>query len=536
MLYILYIISFIICSLVLCGDSAYILCSLEQEQLFIFDKGFILEQVCQIGGISRLLSSFIIQFFRSPVLSIVLVAATLSLIPCLLCKIAACKNWAARIMMLIPLLPLVLSLIANEDTSYEVIVSIIILLFGIYLSILLNKRAHSTVVRVVSIVIIVLSSWICAGADMYHLFDAHTSIYAYVAILTPFLLLGIYKIIYTIGNNRRTERKSLVKIISSIVILLVSSLLAYVLSPQTNEQQCQIYKYEYLFSKKEFSRLAKEASSHMERYVDANYYNLAMSRQGLMLENLFSARQHGPSSLIFSPNDRSAGVYLARVLYESQSYAAAQNVAFNALQTRRGYSPSMLEILAEIEILRGNTRVAERYVKMLEHSLFYAQKAKHLRERINDSCWPPLEEDFFVLDPSPYLDIQRLASEHSLHSNAVNYALALNLLAKNFNYVYRYVRDCAEGLVPATPVQEALVFFVDYYATTSRQYAIEHGVSSEQFDEYNSIDLEWCRQHGVKEEVINRFYSFKRDYDAYGKRGISSYRGTFWYYLIAEVI
>ena len=52
----------------------------EQQQLFLFDKSYIAEILCRPSGLVVLSSSFLVQFFYSPVLAVLLTLALLVLI------------------------------------------------------------------------------------------------------------------------------------------------------------------------------------------------------------------------------------------------------------------------------------------------------------------------------------------------------------------------------------------------------------------------------------------------------------------------
>ena len=95
-------------------------------------------------------------------------------------------------------------------------------------------------------------------------------------------------------------------------------------------------------------------------------------------------------------------------------------------------------------------------------------------------------------------DLYKIVAVNPANSNAMQYALAYLLLAKDFNHVQSFV-DTYYGTPAlqylAEPVQEALLFFSDYYHTLEEDYALRHGISNEQLSAYQQVDWEYCKAH-----------------------------------------
>lgn len=92
----------------------------------------------------------------------------------------------------------------------------------------------------------------------------------------------------------------------------------------------------------------------------------------------------------------------------------------------------------------------------------------------------------------------------------------------------------------AEPVQEALLFFSDYYHTLEEDYALRHGISNEQLSAYQQVDWEYCKAHGVESSTLDRFVQFKKGYEQVRQGAprslLDGFKHTFWYYLLfAEI-
>lgn len=92
----------------------------------------------------------------------------------------------------------------------------------------------------------------------------------------------------------------------------------------------------------------------------------------------------------------------------------------------------------------------------------------------------------------------------------------------------------------AEPVQEALLFFSDYYHTLEEDYALRHGISNEQLSAYQQVDWEYCKAYGVESSTLDRFVQFKKGYEQVRQGAprslLDGFKHTFWYYLLfAEI-
>lgn len=144
------------------------------------------------------------------------------------------------------------------------------------------------------------------------------------------------------------------------------------------------YRYEYYTVMKQWKDLQREASKRIMHYHDANYLNLSLAEQGVLLDHLFTYPQYGPQSLVYIPNNKSADVRLAHLWFAMGNIAAAQNVAFNSLFALNGYNPTMLQMLVRIELMRGNYLVALKYITLLEKTVHYAGWATAQRRFLFD--------------------------------------------------------------------------------------------------------------------------------------------------------
>ncbi len=321
-----------------------------------------------------------------------------------------------------------------------------------------------------------------------------------------------------------------------------------------SESLTRIYRLECLADDGDWDAIIRLYGDDIRSRNEANYLNLALVEKGCLAEDLFRYRQNGPLSLI---NDvKSQGdldlLRLSRILFAMGNMGAARSTAFNADLAFGGHVPSMLGMVLQIDLMSGSYSTAEKYIILMEKSLCHSRWAASQRRFLNDDeavmdddvlgngrldfrC-----EDAFVLYTNPMDDLFRIVEANPGDRKAMEYAISYLLLSKDMDnvveFVSRHYGDPALVTLP-TPAQECLLFYSDYFGTMDVGFAVSHGMSVEDVVRRQSYDLAWCLAHGVTEETVARFRSFKEKYgkaagSSNPKSSLSSFRNTFWYYLL----
>ena len=572
----------------------------EQQQLFLFDGDYLLDLIAQPGGAALCLARFFVQFFYSGVLSAFLTSLLFSLIAFFLIGIIdrLGGEWSLFPLSLYPIGALLLSLL-DSCFFYEGVTSYLFVTGGLYLY--LSLKQISVRQRVMIGLLLTLFLFVTAGA-VASLFACCAFLsdgvmrrdkYFYSFLYLPFaLLLGglavqagmiaqwmqsctvanyyewtlempeyhhlswvlllLLPLVVSIYQALSMGKRNFLQIVVSFV-LLVGVIRGYqsIQSQRFDPLRSASYQYEYFTVTKQWKALQKEASRQLQHYNGANYLNLALAEQGVLLDHLFTYPQYGPQSLVYIPNNKSSDVRLAHLWFAMGNMAAAQNVAFNSLFALNGYNPTMLQMLVQIELMRGNYPVALKYIVLLEKTIHYADWATAQRRFLFDDeavSQDPLlgvgrasfpSDDSFVLLASPMDDLYKIVAANPSNTKAVQYALAYLLLAKDFNHIQSFI-DAYYGTPAlqrlAKPVQEALLFFSDYYHTLEKDYAIQHGISGEQLSAFQQIDWEYCKAHGVESSTFDRFVQFKKGYEQVRQGAphslLDAFKHTFWYYLL----
>lgn len=334
-----------------------------------------------------------------------------------------------------------------------------------------------------------------------------------------------------------------------VILSIVSFTDAY-----KSDAKTRLYRLECLATNEDWDGILRLYGDDIRSQYEANYRNLALARKGMLAEDLFKYRQNGPLSLICdvkSQNDMDL-LRLSRVLFAMGNMAAAQSTAFNADQAFGDHVPSMLRMVLQIDLMRGSYSTAEKYISLMEKSLAYSKWAASQRrflgddeavmsdEVLSDGRVDLQCEDAFVLYTNPMDDLFRIVKANPADRTAMEYALSYLLLSKDMDnvvdFVAKHYGDLALRQLP-TPAQECLLFYSDYYGTMDVDFASSHGMPAEEVARRQAFDLDWCLSHGVTDENLARFRSFKVTYGTAvrspnPKSSLSSFRDTFWYYLL----
>lgn len=550
----------------------------EQQQLFLFDWAYISDILRQPGGLSVLMSRFIVQFFYSLWTSAILTSFLLTLISLLIWLVIR-KIGNYRFLLpvcFIPCLFLAISLLDN-CFHYEGITAYFLMQLFLFVYSILGIKENKWL-RLSAGCMFIVALFYAAGAVVLlfaictFLYDCLmrretallSFLYIALALIVGFVAVqfgwaGLYAYVYTplgyyettvtapfvhyaawlalpvcllvAGTIRFFERRGRNSQIAIGLMVIVAGFVCLQknyqdhIKPDLND----FYRYEYYTVNEKWNELLKASAIRIRNHNDANYLNLSLVQKGELIEHLFHYPQFGPKSLIYIPKDKTSDVRLAHVLFAMGNMGAAQNVAFNASLSLNGYNPTMLKMVLQIDLMRGAYAVALKYIELLEKTWHYSEWATSQRKFLFDDRAVEQDavlgtgrrdfpnEETFVLFNSPMDDLYKILDANPVDGKAIQYALSYLLLAKDINHVKEFIDEYYGTLELKTlPVsaQEALIFYYDYYHTLDENYAVQHGITKEQLLVYQSVDLNYCKEHGVTQDTIDRFAIFK---EAYGR-------------------
>ena len=548
----------------------------EQQQLFLYDKTYLVQSLFTVGGLATLSGRFVVQFFWNPTLAVLITLALLGLGAWLL-WVSVRKSradWPLLPLCLIPFAFLAASLSENA-MHFSVLTAWIIsiaalcgytrirsgrLVWGIFITLavyltagpaallfalcaaipdLWDKKWTSALLVPVALLCglgVWLLGWtptLASALTPAFYFDLDASMHAthwIPWVLLPLVVLGCCAV-----KNLKIKRLPLFACCAVLLIIVLFP--AFKVAKNAEDRQAGLtYEYEYYVANENWDGLVKCCLSKEWIPHTVQYLNLALAWKGQLVDNMFKYDQRGPDGLIKMSDDRGVETSQAHIMFAMGNVAAAQDVAFNTLYSTEGFCPAMLKINAQVELMRGTYAVADKYLSILEKAPHYRQWARdHKRFLYNDEAveadpllgtgrrsWPQL--DGFSMFGSPLEELMRVVDANPGNTRAMDYALAYLLLAKDIKsvagVVSRYYGQPGFESLPV-PVQEAVLFYSEY---------------TRNVDGADVLGPEWCAAHGVTEGTFRRFQKFQEESLKSGGKAPKGYNSSYWYYLLYKQI
>ena len=411
--------------------------NIESNDLFLYDWADIWDKLCRTGGLATLLASFLTQFMRIPFVGTVIVSGIYILTVYLLYKILDRRADAAA-MAGFCLLPAVVLFLCMENDYYRfqghmAFLLMVTALFayvsvskeklrylsGIVLIPLLYHAAGSVaVVFVVSAVV-----WEMTGSGLKGLksivYPAVLAALAYVYVryslvssvehaLTPFMyydwpstyFFPVYAwsmvplMILAAWILSKVDMKQSFKKTVVIVGIAFSFFLAVNFYGQVHSRSYyRLIQEQYWAENEDWDRIIRTADRRQPTFL-ISYLNLALAQKGLLVQNY---KYYNPQDLAYimypTPNLKT-GMTLQSTVYSAWDYhAAARQAAFDAnVVTSGNCNPRQLQVLARTNAALGAYDVAEKYITVLEKTLFYRGVAEELRQSMKEPAVLPLTD------------------------------------------------------------------------------------------------------------------------------------------------
>ncbi len=264
-----------------------------------------------------------------------------------------------------------------------------------------------------------------------------------------------------------------------------------------------------------------------QNMMHACYQNLALLHLDQLGDRLIDYKQCGAQGLVIPWNMAvNTSMLLSDLYYQIGDIALAQEMAFEGMiASERAVSPRLLLRLIQTNLIYGYDAVAEKYIRILEETLAYADEARLYRQFIGHPekvrSDPELGGRYACVEHlSGLTNESQLFSDlgQIMHSNtswrpAFQYFGAMCLLSKNDDAIRDLVEHIKE-MPDMRPVprlfQEAVI--------------LVHEDKEELWADY-----------GVTPEVANRFKAYRRAVISARRTGQmyelnNSYGNTYWYY------
>jgi hypothetical protein len=464
----------------------------EQLQIFLITGDHFLSYLSKPAFLSSYAGDFLTQFYYLIGGGAVVVTITLGIlwlsVRQLLKKISR-NNY----FILLPVLPVVLSWIALCDFEFPVSNIISLIISVIFTLIYVSIRSGRT--RILAGIILLPFLYISAGSNFYLLtvIAVYCEIFRIddpgrflrslllcaITVFIPFSLSKYYLI--TIGQSftymsemsKNSEFKYFLPLMSLIITVIIAGLTIEKIKGNINSSLSFLIQFIVVvvlvvsgiwrnadFSMERILRLDYEASHNrwktvydlsqkykMRDNLSAYYTNMALARLGLISDSLMEHYQPAAKGLFIpvNPDENYIAITFSNEVYwQLGDINASQHSALlGMIFSPRAQNSRLMKRLTEINIVNGEYAVAEKYIKILEKTLFHHKWASSRRKFLYDekecsgSSW--IQEKRAIMPSKDLLKkrneyaktLRMLADDHPENRMAVDYLLCYYLLCKD---------------------------------------------------------------------------------------------------------
>jgi uncharacterized membrane protein len=345
------------------------------------------------------------------------------------------------------------------------------------------------------------------------------------AVLVLFLLPPILLLVHFVSLEIKHIKRSVALQIAAFAVLCWLGFKSF-----ANFEAEEIMTYDFLARNERWNDILKYAERKPPRnYLSLAMLNLSLAKTGQLGNRMFSYDQHGVNGL-FLPFNREyvTAIMGNEILYQIGLTNASQEYAFESMETIPNMSKSarVIKRLAETNLINGQYKVSEKYLKILEKTIFYRKWAKNTltvinnEEKINnDSDWGEkrkfsVRNDYFFHIKNIEAVLTRMVKEHPDNKIAFEYLMAYYMINKDMrNFI---------NLIPAIEKMEYSKVPVSY------QEAVMYIIS------LNNEDPITKSPPYVSQDTKLRMKAYADIYNRYPdarERLEKRFAGTYWFYL-----
>lgn len=219
--------------------------------------------------------------------------------------------------------------------------------------------------------------------------------------------------------------------------------------------------------------------------LDSYYYNMAWAAEGQLPEKLLAYHQPGLEGL-FIPIDASSSYLTALWSGELWFRLGDMTMAEPAYLLSMIFTPQykgrrMIQRLAEIHLIHGDTEAAKKYLRILSQTLFYREWAnermsEHLTPDVESWLqerrrWLPTTDTIRISTMDVVKSLRTLVKSCPENTLAYDYLLCFHLLSKDIDSFIQDYRPVA-GKAPKRLYAEALL--IDLFRKKASAQEIQH--------------------------------------------------------------
>ena len=265
------------------------------------------------------------------------------------------------------------------------------------------------------------------------------------------------------------------KIILPILALLVVVSAAILYPKAYDRATYRLIDYDYMVRANDWDGIIRYSDAHTpDLPLSVSATNLALGMTGQLDSRAFDYFQNGPEGLFPSFTKEAISSWTTgEIFFQLGMINSAQRFYFEGMEAIPNYNKSSRAVkrLAETAIIRCEYKLAEKYLHMLENTLFYRKWAQRNLQQIKDltSMTPPLygqlrqrmvDEDYLFSEEELDKTLGQLFIKDPGNDLARQYLILYPLLQRDLNKFVQYMGVVAESYPQYNPplAQQAIAF------------------------------------------------------------------------------
>jgi len=559
---------FVACFLYSVIFNRYLIAYQEQLQLFRFDWNYFTGHLTKPGGLAEYAGAFLIQFYINPVTGAFIVTITGIAAYALAGYIFRKYQISGMLWSLIPSLLLVaLQSDYLFNLGYILRLLLILTFFSIYISVRNGYIRCAfgfigwTFLYLAAGGFSLLATLICIIHELlftrnrFRLFTA--SGFALIALLLPYLACKtIYFItireawfdpsFFTLG---KITKYTLLLFIAYFPLLLIVIKILPAPSKMTwfqsgwklktilagvififaftgifkkyayNPELSLFFEIDHNVQQARWDKVPELASRSREpNHLILYYTNLALYKTGHLGDRMFYYDQIGVPGLWLNREGDEISLFLGgELFYHLGNINEAYRWAFDSMVTNGQSSPRLLKQLVLTSLINGDLAVAEKYLNILDQSLFYKSWSKHYHNCRNnpDLLFKDPEiagkrqllitTDFVSGSNDSGIALKPLLNDHPDNRMAFEYYMASLLLDKNLAAFADNIGRIKVFGYKEIPVhyEEALLIYMGYVKKNLLPEG--YGIHKSTFQRFQDYAKEYSSRSGTPEAAVNYF-------------------------------
>ena len=527
----------------------------EQLQLFLFDSDYFAMRMAEPGGLARYIGEFLTQFYNGVTIGALILALVMMLIQRLTWRVMSCDSmfyplsfipalmlWYAmgdESVLLTYAVALIMALAAvlliqkcGQIWKWVIIVVLMPVLYWLIgpMALLVALCMATWQMVVVALIIVVACIFMSAHLLPYPLLRLVLGIgYYRIPVTLPYILMAIPVVIWLLQwlfdlRFARELKAGRPILAGMLVVVAVGGLM--IVPRGFDSRKYELIEYDYLVRVSDWNGIIAKAEQKMpDLPMSVSATNLALAMTNQLGERAFDFYQRGLQGMLPKFERNFATTQLTGEIYFHLGLVnTAQRFAFEAMEAIPNYNKSarVVKRLAETNLINGQYKVAEKYLRMLEKTIFYRPWAQRTLAMLGDekaiNAHPlygtlrqyRLQEDFLFSDR----ELDKICGQLFMHCHQNQVAAQYLLMAPLLD------RDVPRFMQYAQYVQSQI-----QYNPRSCQEAIAFAFMQQRQQPPQGV---------VSPMVLQRMNDFMRIYSSGGKDavGLKQFRNTVWYYLI----